>query len=80
MAVRKRSVAIDLEVADAAAEADRRAGVSFSAWLTRAARRELAVERGLAAVREWEKEHGAMTADELADADRVLDRWFAPRP
>jgi hypothetical protein len=41
--------------------------------LNDAAANALAIERGLDAVREWEAEHGAFTADELAEADRVLD-------
>jgi hypothetical protein len=51
----------------AAAEAD---GVSVSAWLTAAARRELRLRDGLAAVAEWEAEHGPLTAGELAAARR----------
>ena len=43
-------------------------GVSVSAWLTEAARRALKVRDGLAAVAEWEAEHGAFTAAELAAA------------
>jgi hypothetical protein len=31
------------------------------------------VEDGLAAVAEWEAEHGAFTAKEIAAADAVLD-------
>lgn len=33
----------------------------------------LNLRRGLGLVGEWEAEHGALTADELAEADRVLD-------
>jgi hypothetical protein len=33
----------------------------------------LAIEDGLAAVAEWEAEHGPLTAEELAAADAVLD-------
>ena len=47
-------------VAAAAAE-----GVSVSAWMTEAARRALIVRDGLAAVAEWEAEHGALTPEEL---------------
>jgi hypothetical protein len=52
-------------VAAAAAE-----GVSVSAWMTEAARRVLLVRDGLAAVAEWEAEHGALTDEELAAARR----------
>jgi hypothetical protein len=50
-------------VAAAAAE-----GVSVSAWMTAAARRALIVRDGLAAVAEWEAEHGAFTREELEAA------------
>jgi hypothetical protein len=41
--------------------------------LNRAAENALAIEDGLAAVAEWEAEHGALTATELSAADAVLD-------
>lgn len=49
----------------AAAEED---GMSVSAWVTAAARRALLVRDGLAAVAEWEAEHGALTDEEMAEA------------
>jgi hypothetical protein len=48
--------------------------LSLSAWLTRAAEKALAIEDGLAAVAEWQAEHGALTPAELAAADAVLNR------
>lgn len=74
MAVKKLSVALDDTVAQQVALAAHRAGVSVSAWLNHAAENELAIEAGLAAVREWEADHGELTADELAVADTLLDR------
>ena len=50
-------------IAAAAAE-----GLSVSAWMTAAARRALIVRDGLAAVAEWEAEHGALTREELETA------------
>jgi hypothetical protein len=50
-------------IAAAAAE-----GVSVSAWMTAAARRALIMRDGLAAVAEWEAEHGAFTREELEAA------------
>lgn len=50
-------------VAAAAAE-----GVSVSAWITTAARHALKLREGLAAVAEWEAEHGEFTREELAAA------------
>jgi hypothetical protein len=68
----KLAITVDPEVYSqviAAAEAD---GVSVSAWLTAAARRELRLRNGLAAVAEWEAEHGALTGEELARARRRM--------
>jgi hypothetical protein len=45
-----------------------RRGVSVSAWITDAARLALKVREGLAAVAEWEAEHGALTEAELKAA------------
>jgi hypothetical protein len=73
MPVRKLSVALDESVAQGAALAAERHGVSLSAWLNAAAVRALVVEEGLAAVRAWEADHGELTAEELAWADAVLD-------
>ena len=70
----KLAVTIDPEVHQgvlAAAAAD---GVSVSAWLTSAARRALQVRDGLAAVREWESEHGELTEAELKAARERLSR------
>ena len=74
MAVKKMSVAIDAKVAKAAAASAAKRGLSMSAWLNDAAENALAVEAGLAAVAAWEAEHGRLTDDELAAADRALDR------
>jgi len=74
MPVAKLSVALDPRVAASATRAARSAGVSLSAWLSRAAEHELALERGLAAVAEWERDHGPFDEHELRDADVLLDR------
>ena len=42
--------------------------MSVSAWLTAAARQAIRLREGLAAVAEWEAEHGALTEKELAEA------------
>ena len=70
MAVRKkRSISmppeLDAEIAAAAASE----GVSYSAWLATTARKEFTIRAGLAAVGQYEHDHGAFTADEIADAD-----------
>ncbi len=50
-------------------------GVSVSAWMTDAARRTLKIRDGLAAVGDWEREHGAFSEEEL-----VVARERAARP
>ena len=72
MSVRKLSVALDQDTARAAADAAARRGLSLSAWLNEAAEHALRIEEGLRAVVEWENEHGALTDEELAAADRFL--------
>jgi hypothetical protein len=74
MAVRKLSVALDESIAASASQAAHTAGVSLSAWLSRAAEHELALERGRRAVKAWEREHGVLTGTELREADAVLDQ------
>lgn len=66
----KLAITVDADVhagVVAAAAAD---GTSVSAWLTDAARRALKIRDGLAAVAEWEAEHGAFSDAEL-DAARA---------
>lgn len=78
--VKKLSIALDAGVAEHAAAAAERDGLSLSAWLTQAARDALAIEDGLAAVREYEAEHGAFTDEERAWARAELDELFGPPP
>jgi hypothetical protein len=71
MAVRKkRSISmppdLDAEIAAAAAQA----GMSYSAWLADTARKEFTIRAGLAAVSQFEQDHGAFTLEELADAQQ----------
>ena len=71
MAVRKkRSISmppdLDAEIAAAAA----RAGMSYSAWLADIARKEFTIQAGLAAVSQFEQDHGTFTPEELADAQQ----------
>jgi len=71
MAVRKkRSISmppdLDAEIAFAAAQA----GMSYSAWLAETARKEFTIRAGLAAVSQFEQDHGGFTPEELAEADQ----------
>lgn len=73
MAVKKISVALDPDVAEAASSAAQAHGQSLSAWLNDAARARLALERGRQAVQQWQDEQGALTDVERASADALLD-------
>jgi len=79
MPARKLSVALEAPVAEAAKRAADRRGMSLSAWLNEASRTALTIEDGLAAVGEWEREHGSFTPEELAAADAALDRMGVAR-
>jgi hypothetical protein len=67
-------VSLDAEVAAAAEAAAEEDGVSFSAWLSDAAGQRLRVREGLRGVAEWEAEAGALTPEERAAGEALLDR------
>ena len=77
VAVVKRSVSLDTEVAAAAEAAAAEDGVSFSAWLSEAAHRQLLIREGLRGVAEWEAEAGTLSPDELAAGEVLLDRLLS---
>ena len=56
----------------------RQQGTSVSAWLADTAAHRLRLEAGRQGIAEWERQHGPLTADELADglarARRLLGR------
>ena len=66
----KLAITVDPDVYAQVIAAASAEGVSVSAWLTDAARSALRIKGGLAAVAEWETEHGAFTEAEL-DAARA---------
>ena len=66
----KLAITVDPDVHRDVLEAAAAEGVSVSAWMTNAARRALLVRDGLAAVTEWETEHGAFSEAELEAARR----------
>jgi hypothetical protein len=77
----KLAITVDPDVHTGVLQAAADEGVSVSAWMTSAARRALLVRDGLAAVAEWEAEHGALTDDEMAAARaRVTAQLTSPRP
>ena len=66
----KLAISVDADVHARVVRAARAERLSVSAWMTEAARRALRVRDGLAAVAEWEAEHGALGGQELAVARR----------
>jgi hypothetical protein len=61
----KRAITVDRDMHAKVVRAARAEHTSVSAWMTNAARRALLVRDGLAAVSEWEADHGAFTEAEL---------------
>lgn len=50
------------------------AGLPLSTYVTQAAEHHARIQDGLAAMREWQEEHGEFTDDEIAEARADLDR------
>ncbi len=72
MKVDKLSISFDPELGDAVRSAAAQAGKPLSSWLAEAAASRLraeALEKFLAG---WEAEHGVLTAEEIARAEREL--------
>jgi hypothetical protein len=75
----KLAITVDADVHDRVIDAAAAEGVSVSAWMTEAARRALLVRDGLAAVAEWEAEHGPLTDAELVAARQRVASQVAGR-
>lgn len=70
----KLAITVDSKVHAQVRDAALAEGTSVSAWITEAARRALLLRDGLAAVREWEAEHGPLTDAELEQARKRMAR------
>jgi hypothetical protein len=70
--VDKMSVSFDPDLGDAVRSAAAQAGKPLSAWLAEAAASKLRAEALAEFLVGWEAEHGELTADELARAEREL--------
>ncbi len=79
VSVKKRSVALDDEVADAVVRAAAEDNVSVSAWLSEAARERLRIRRGLRGVAAWEAKAGKLSRAEIATGEAVLDRLLVAK-
>jgi hypothetical protein len=75
----KLAITVDADIHALLIDAAAQDGVSVSAWMTEAARRALLVRDGLAAVAEWEREHGPLTDEELAEARKRVRHQVAKR-
>jgi hypothetical protein len=70
--VRKMSISLDPELDHEVREAAARAGQSLSAWLAAAAAAQLRSQALREFLDDYEREHGAFTEEELAEAGRRL--------
>ncbi len=74
---RKLAITVDRDVHTRVLRAAKAERKSVSAWMTTAAKQALRVRDGLAAIVEWEAEHGRLTNLEL---ERARARVFGARP
>jgi hypothetical protein len=74
MTVKKKTLSFDESVWTAVERRAQEAGTTPSAYVNNLVVRSERIHRGQQAAAEWETEHGALTAEELAWADRALDQ------
>ncbi|HUK70695.1 MAG TPA: hypothetical protein VLW50_18385 [Streptosporangiaceae bacterium] len=72
MGVDKLSVSFDPELGDAVRSAAAQAGKPLSSWLAEAAASKLRAEALAEFLAGWEAEHGVLTPEEIARAEREL--------
>lgn len=65
------SVSVPEELASQIREAAREDGTTLSAWLGQAAESKLLLRNALRAVADWEREHGEITDEQLAQMERT---------
>jgi hypothetical protein len=70
--VDKLSVSFDPELGDAVRSAAAQAGKPLSSWLAEAAASKLRAEALAEFLAGWEAEHGVLTPEEIARAEREL--------
>lgn len=63
----KRSISLPSDLADAIDQAATAEGTTVSAWIADTAAHRLRIDAGRRGVAEWERQHGALTPEELAD-------------
>ena len=79
MKVDKLSVSFDPNLGDAVRAAAKRSGSGLSRWLADAAAARLRAEALADFLDSWEADHGALTAEELAQATAELGLPAAPK-
>lgn len=63
----KRSISLPADLATAIDQAAKAEETTVSAWLAETASRRLRLEAGRRGIADWERDHGPLTANELAD-------------
>ena len=72
MKVEKLSISFDPELGDAVRSAAAQAGKPVSSWLAEAASSKLRAEALAEFLTRWQADHGVLTAEEIARAEREL--------
>jgi hypothetical protein len=72
MKVDKLSISFEPELGDAVRSAAAQAGKPVSSWLAEAAASKLRADALAEFLASWETEHGELTAEEIARAEREL--------
>jgi hypothetical protein len=63
----KRSISLPHDIAEAIEQAAANEGTTVSAWIAETAAHRLRLEAGQRGIAEWERQHGPLTPDELAE-------------
>jgi len=76
----KLAITIDPNIHEKVLQAAAREKVSVSAWMTSAARQALRRRAGLAAIAQWEKQHGPLSVKEMDEARRRIRTQLETAP
>ena len=63
----KRSISLPHDLAESIEQAAASEGTTVSAWIAETAAHRLRLEAGRRGIAEWERQHGPLTSDELAE-------------